>query len=86
VDEDANGWIDWEAFVSLYQRCRKDRTGNEPTRLYNLIEFMICDKVPADPLSVGDPRVGLRERRPSAVALWGLGAAWRFPPERAGQP
>lgn len=44
VDEDANGWIDWENFVQLYLRCRKDRTGREPTRLFNLIEFMICDK------------------------------------------
>ena len=26
VDEDANGWIDWENFVQLYIRCRKDRT------------------------------------------------------------
>ena len=26
VDEDANGWIDWENFVQLYLRCRKDRT------------------------------------------------------------
>eukprot|EP00961_Rhodomonas_salina_P140453 1889973-Rhodomonas_salina.1 len=25
VDEDANGWIDWENFVQLYLRCRKDR-------------------------------------------------------------
>ncbi|EKX51041.1 hypothetical protein GUITHDRAFT_150967 [Guillardia theta CCMP2712] len=44
VDEDANGWIDWDNFVQLYVRCRKDRTGQEPTRLYNLIEFMVCDK------------------------------------------
>ena len=26
VDEDANGWIDWENFVQLYIRCRKDRS------------------------------------------------------------
>ena len=26
VDEDGNGWIDWENFVQLYLRCRKDRT------------------------------------------------------------
>ena len=44
VDEDGNGWIDWENFVQLYIRCQKDKTGKEPTRLYNLIEFMICDK------------------------------------------
>ena len=26
VDEDANGWIDWENFVQLYLRCRNDRS------------------------------------------------------------
>lgn len=30
VDEDANGWIDWENFVQLYIRCRKDRTVAPP--------------------------------------------------------
>jgi len=44
VDEDANGWIDWENFVQMYIRCQNDRTGREPTRLFNLVEFMICDK------------------------------------------
>jgi hypothetical protein len=44
VDEDANGYIDWENFVQLYVRCRKDKSGREPTRMYNLIEFMVCDK------------------------------------------
>lgn len=44
VDEDANGYIDWENFVQLYIRCRKDKSGKEPKRLYNLIEFMVCDK------------------------------------------
>jgi calmodulin len=44
VDEDANGYIDWENFVQMYIRCRKDKSGKEPTRLYNLIEFMVCDK------------------------------------------
>ena len=26
MDEDANGWIDWENFVQLYIRCTNDRT------------------------------------------------------------
>ena len=30
--------------MQIYIRCQKDKTGKEPTRFYNLIEFMICDK------------------------------------------
>ena len=44
VDEDCDGMIDWENFVQLYVRCRRDKTGCEPKRLFNLIEFMINDK------------------------------------------
>ena len=44
VDEDCDGCVDWENFVGLYARCRRDKTGNEPKRLFNLVEFMIHDK------------------------------------------
>ncbi|EKX43252.1 hypothetical protein GUITHDRAFT_153302 [Guillardia theta CCMP2712] len=44
VDDDCDGMIDWENFVRLYVRCRRDKTGCEPKRLFNLIEFMINDK------------------------------------------
>jgi calmodulin len=44
VDEDGDRLIDWENFVNLYVRCRRDKTGCEPKRLFNLIEFMINDK------------------------------------------
>ena len=44
VDEDCDGMIDWENFIQLYVRCRKDKSGREPKRLFNLIEFMINDK------------------------------------------
>uniref|UniRef100_A0A7S0YTP4 EF-hand domain-containing protein n=1 Tax=Hemiselmis tepida TaxID=464990 RepID=A0A7S0YTP4_9CRYP len=44
VDEDCDGMIDWENFIQLYVRCRKDKSGCEPKRLFNLIEFMINDK------------------------------------------
>jgi len=44
VDDDCDGKIDWDNFVHLYTRCRRDKTGCEPNRLYNLIEFMINDK------------------------------------------
>ena len=27
MDEDCDGMIDWENFVQLYVRCRRDKTG-----------------------------------------------------------
>jgi len=44
VDEDADGFIDWHNFVTLYARARTDLKNKEPRRLFNLIDFMICDK------------------------------------------
>jgi len=29
VDDDCDGMIDWENFVRLYVRCRRDKTGQE---------------------------------------------------------
>jgi calmodulin len=44
VDEDADGFIDWTNFVLLYGRARTDKVSREPRRLFNLIDFMTCDK------------------------------------------
>ena len=44
VDEDCDGLIDWDNFVLMYYRCRMDKTGCEPKRLFTLAEFMIYDK------------------------------------------
>eukprot|EP00736_Rhodelphis_marinus_P001570 Rmarinus@m.8627 len=44
VDEDLDKKVSWEEFESCYTRCCGDTCGNEPKRLYNIIEFMIHDK------------------------------------------
>jgi len=44
VDEDCDGGIDWEEFKSMFQRIRQDKTGWEPRRLFNVVEFMMHDK------------------------------------------
>mmetsp|Transcript_34788 Transcript_34788/g.78583 ORF Transcript_34788/g.78583 Transcript_34788/m.78583 type:complete len:171 (+) Transcript_34788:302-814(+) len=44
TDEDGDGLIDWENFVLLYGRARCDKKSKEPRRLFNLIDFMMCDK------------------------------------------
>lgn len=44
VDEDCDGAVDWNEFQSMYHRCRSDRAGREPRRLFNLTEFIMNDK------------------------------------------
>lgn len=44
VDEDCDGAVNWNEFQTMYHRCRSDRTGREPKRLFNLTEFIMNDK------------------------------------------
>jgi hypothetical protein len=45
VDEDCDGMISWEEFKAMFYRVRHDKTGWEPRRLFNVVEFMMHDKV-----------------------------------------
>ena len=49
VDEDCDRAINWEEFKSMFYRVRHDKTGWEPRRLFNVIEFMMHDKARAEP-------------------------------------
>uniref|UniRef100_A0A7S2HU24 EF-hand domain-containing protein n=1 Tax=Haptolina brevifila TaxID=156173 RepID=A0A7S2HU24_9EUKA len=44
VDEDCDGQVSWEEFKAMFYRVRHDKTGWEPRRLFNLVEFMMHDK------------------------------------------
>ncbi|GMH32255.1 hypothetical protein BSKO_00089 [Bryopsis sp. KO-2023] len=44
VDEDCDGAVSWVEFQAMYHRCRNDRTGYEPRRLFNVVEFVMNDK------------------------------------------
>ena len=44
VDEDCDGCISWDEFKAMFYRVRHDKTGWEPRRLFNLVEFMMHDK------------------------------------------
>jgi len=44
VDEDCDGAIDWEEFKAMFHRVRHDKSGWEPRRLFNVVEFMMHDK------------------------------------------
>ena len=36
--------VGWDEFLTMYQRCISDSTGNEPRNLFNLIQFLMYDK------------------------------------------
>ena len=44
VDEDCDHCVSWEEFKLMFSRCRSDRTGLEPRKLFNVVEFMMHDK------------------------------------------
>merc|ERR1711998_666501 len=36
--------VAWDEFLTMYQRCISDGTGNEPRNLFNLVQFLMYDK------------------------------------------
>ena len=44
VDEDCDKCVSWDEFKLMFHRCRNDRTGLEPRKLFNVVEFMMHDK------------------------------------------
>merc|ERR1712048_1467242 len=44
VDEDLDEHVNWDEFSTCYQRSVHDKTGLEPSALYNVAQFMLYDK------------------------------------------
>jgi len=44
VDDDLDAMVGWDEFLTMYQRCISDQTGNEPRNLFNLVQFLMYDK------------------------------------------
>merc|ERR1719181_1057755 len=44
VDEDLDEHVSWDEFSTMYQRSVHDKTGLEPSALYNVAQFMLYDK------------------------------------------
>ena len=44
VDDDRDGFVDWDEFMQMYKRSISDATGLEPRRLFNLCQFLMYDK------------------------------------------
>mmetsp|Transcript_33345 Transcript_33345/g.40313 ORF Transcript_33345/g.40313 Transcript_33345/m.40313 type:complete len:188 (-) Transcript_33345:676-1239(-) len=52
VDEDCDKCVSWPEFQAMYHRCRNDKTGYEPRRLFNVVEFIMNDKDDSGTVSV----------------------------------
>ena len=44
VDDDLDGYVSREEFLTMYKRCITDKLGLEPRKLFNLVQFLMYDK------------------------------------------
>ena len=44
VDDDLDGYVSKDEFLTMYKRCISDDTGLEPKKLFNLTQFLMYDK------------------------------------------
>ena len=44
VDDDLDGYISKDEFQTMYKRCIFDKSGLEPRKLFNLVQFLMYDK------------------------------------------
>ena len=54
VDEDLDGAISKAEFETMYKRVVSDKTGLEPRKLFNLVQFMMFDKTNRGRITVED--------------------------------
>mmetsp|Transcript_11133 Transcript_11133/g.28973 ORF Transcript_11133/g.28973 Transcript_11133/m.28973 type:complete len:201 (+) Transcript_11133:41-643(+) len=43
VDEDCDRHVSWDEFLGMFNRCKRDETGLEPRKLFQVVEFMMHD-------------------------------------------
>jgi Ca2+-binding EF-hand superfamily protein len=77
VDEDLDTYVSKEEFEIMYKRCVSDKTGLEPRKLFNLVQFMMFDKNNLKSITVEDTleliyvRYGMEHLEKEIQALFG---------------
>jgi Ca2+-binding EF-hand superfamily protein len=61
-DEDLDGCLDWDEFKLMFTRNIMDKTGLEPMRMYNLVQFLIYDRNENGGVSVDEIMIWLYAR------------------------
>jgi len=62
ADETISGSIDYEDMKLMFQRNISDRTGLEPSKMYNLVQFLIFDSNENGKVSVDETMAFLHAR------------------------
>lgn len=44
MDDDLDGYVSRDEYHTMYKRCIWDKTGLEPRKLFNLVQFLMYDK------------------------------------------
>ena len=44
MDEDGDGYVSWDEYLSAYERAVADKAGIEPRKLSTLVEFLMLDE------------------------------------------
>ena len=44
MDDDLDGYVSRDEYHTMYKRCIDDKTGLEPRKLFNLVQFLMYDK------------------------------------------
>lgn len=64
VDEDLDGGVGWEELLLLFRRNIADKTGLEPCRVFNVVQFCMCARGRA-----GKPHNSAQRVQPSGSPL-----------------
>merc|ERR1712100_889545 len=62
VDDDLDGFVSWSEFLTMYRRCVCNTSGLEPTKLYNVVQFMVYDVDYSASVSVDEVMMMLYQR------------------------